>query len=126
MQILIVPQLKMAHRAFPDCSMYSCSKAAVDQLTKSMCLELGKHSIRVNSINLGGVWTPMWADSFQEGGTGRQNYDDFVSRVIQRIPAGKPFIPMEDVINTVLFISSDCTTMMTGANIALDGGYTVT
>jgi NAD(P)-dependent dehydrogenase (short-subunit alcohol dehydrogenase family) len=92
-----------------------------------MCLELGKHSIRVNSINLGGVWTPMWADSFIEGGTGRQNYEEFVERVIKRIPTGKPFIPMDDVIHTVLFVaSSNNTSMLTGASIALDGGYTVT
>lgn len=116
----------MAHRAFKDCSIYSTSKAAVDQLTKSMCLELGQHSIRVNSINLGGVWTPMWATTFTSGGSGRQNYDEYAARVVQRIPAGKPFIPMEDVVNTVLFTASDCTSMLTGANIALDGGYTVT
>jgi len=116
----------MANRAFPDCSIYSSSKAALDQLTKSMCLELGKHSIRVNSINLGGVWTNIWADTFKEGGTGRQDYEAFVERVVKRIPAGKPFIPMGDVIHTVLFLASDLTSMLTGANVALDGGYSVT
>jgi len=68
----------------------------------------------------------MWAETFKEGGTGRQDYGAFVERVVQRIPAGKPFIPMGDVINTVLFVASDLTTMLTGANIALDGGYSVT
>jgi NAD(P)-dependent dehydrogenase (short-subunit alcohol dehydrogenase family) len=68
----------------------------------------------------------MWAESFKEGGSGRQDYQAFVDRVLKRIPAGKPFVPMEDVINTVLFVASDLTSMLTGANIALDGGYTVT
>lgn len=68
----------------------------------------------------------MWADTFKEGGTGRQSYQEFEARVTQRIPIGKPFVPMQDVINTVLFTASNLTSMLTGANIALDGGYTVT
>jgi len=119
---------RLAHRAINDCSIYSCSKAGVDQLTKCMCFELGKFGIRVNSINLGGVWTPMWASTFEEGAQSgeRASLDNFVNKMLPRIPAGKAFIPMEDVINTVLFTASDLTSMLTGANIPLDGGYTVT
>jgi len=117
---------RMARRAFPGCAIYSASKAAVDMLTKSMALELGPHNIRVNSINLGGVWTPMWADSFQEGGTGRADLEAFKARVLPRIPAGNLFVPMQDVVHTVLFAASGLTSMLTGENIALDGGYCVT
>ena len=116
----------MAKRAFADCAIYSASKAALDSITRSMALELGKYGIRVNSVNLGPVWTPMWADTLQEGGDGRSDLQAFVEKTKARMPSGNPFIPMDDVLNTVLFLASDLTTMLTGDNVALDGGYCIT
>jgi NAD(P)-dependent dehydrogenase (short-subunit alcohol dehydrogenase family) len=117
---------QMARKAFLDCAIYSASKAALDSITRSMALELGKHGIRVNSVNLGPVWTPMWADTFQEGGEGRADVEAFMARTKARLPSGNAFIPMDDVINTLLFLASDMTTMLTGENVALDGGYCIT
>lgn len=102
--------------ALEDHSAYCPSKAAVDMLTKCMALELGPHKIRINSVNPTVVWTPMaeknWSDPKKSG------------PLLSRIPLGK-FVAIEDVVNTVVFLLSDKSAMITGECIRVDGGLGV-
>ena len=49
-------------------SSYATSKAAIAGLTRNLCLDLGKHQIRVNSISPGAVDTPMLREGLLRGG----------------------------------------------------------
>lgn len=95
----------------PMLSAYVSSKWAVRGLTKTAAIELGKRSIRVNSVHPGGVDTPMIAGTDTEGGW-------YKRLPLSRI--GKP----DDIARTVLFLASDEAAYITGAELAVDGGAT--
>lgn len=101
-------------RALHNHTAYCSSKAAVDMLTKVMCLELGPHKIRVNSVNPTVVWTEM----------GRKEWGDPArsAPLMARIPLAK-FAEIEDVVNATLFLLSDKSSMTSGAALLLEGGY---
>lgn len=94
-------------------------------LTKTMAVELGPHKIRINSVSLGCVWTPAF-EKFVNlfGGVG--NLDAILSNVKARTPLGEPILPMDEVVNTILFVLSNISSMMTGENVVLDGGFCAT
>ncbi|UYV75823.1 DCXR [Cordylochernes scorpioides] len=102
--------------ALPDHTVYCASKAALDQITKVMALELGPHKIRVNSVCPTVVNTAMgrlaWSDP------------DLVTRTTAKIPLGR-FCEVEDVVAAVMFLLSDGAAMITGSCLPVDGGYTV-
>jgi len=111
-----------ALRAVEGTAIYCASKAAVDMLTKSLALELGKHQIRANSINLGFVLTPASKRVFG-------SHSDDEVRIIMaphfnKIPYNNNFLPIDEVVNTVLFVASDLSKSLTGSCISHDGGLT--
>ncbi|XP_033760869.1 L-xylulose reductase-like [Pecten maximus] len=99
--------------AFQDYSSYGASKGAVDMITKIMCLELGPHKIRVNSVNPTSVRTRMsekgWGDPAKSGPK------------LARTPLNK-FAKLEDVVNATLFLLSDKSAMVNGTSMLLEGG----
>ena len=92
---------------------YNSSKWAVRGMTKTAALELGQHNIRVNSIHPGGVNTPM----------GNPMGDDsmvnmaFTHQALPRI--GAP----SEIAAAALFLASDDASYITGAELAVDGGW---
>lgn len=116
-------------RTLSNYSVYCAAKAASDMLAKGMAVELGQHKIKVNSISLGCVWTPTF-QNFVELCGGKGNMDTILATVKARTPMtgseDHPIIPMEDVVNTILFMSSDLCGMMSGENVVLDGGFCAT
>lgn len=94
--------------------LYSSSKWAVRGLTKTAALEFGPHGVRVNSIHPGGVDTAMGNPMGQTGDERHWAYD----RVpLQRI--GEP----EEIAAASLFLCSDDASYITGAELAVDGGW---
>jgi NAD(P)-dependent dehydrogenase (short-subunit alcohol dehydrogenase family) len=95
---------------------YCASKAAMDAITRSLCLEFGPHGIRVNSVNPTVTLTPMaeqaWADP------------DKSAAAIRGIPLGR-FAQVEEVVAPVLFLLSDGASMVSGVALPVDGGYTI-
>lgn len=95
---------------------YCASKAALDQLTKVLALELAAYQIRVNSVNPTVVLTEM----------GKKAWGDPVvaDAMKAKIPLGKFCVP-EDVVKAVLFLLSEDASMITGVQFPIDGGYTI-
>lgn len=92
---------------------YGASKWGVRGLSKVAAVELGTDRIRVNSVHPGMVYTPMTA---QIGiATGNGNYPN--------TPMGRVAVP-EEIAGTVGFLLSDDAGYVTGAEIAVDGGWT--
>ncbi|GAA0349261.1 glucose 1-dehydrogenase [Oceanobacillus sp. FSL W7-1281] len=94
-------------------SPYTAAKGALRSLSKSAAVEYGKDKIRVNSVHPGIIETPMTADSFADA---TPYYQTFT-----QLPYfGNP----EDVAYGVLFLASDESRFMTGAELVIDGGWT--
>jgi 3alpha(or 20beta)-hydroxysteroid dehydrogenase len=93
---------------------YSASKWAVRGLTKAAALEFGPHGVRVNSIHPGGVDTSMGNPQQLD----RSQLKDGYNRVpLQRI--GAP----EEIAQVSLFLCSDESSYISGAELAVDGGW---
>ena len=103
-----------ATRASPTSSVYSCTKAALDMLTRNMATELGPHNIRVNSINPGLVLTPMIERVVGDTEALRQTY-------ISLSPI-KRLVELDDVVNATIFLLSDQSAMITGVSLPVTGG----
>jgi NAD(P)-dependent dehydrogenase (short-subunit alcohol dehydrogenase family) len=106
-----------AFQALEGHAAYCASKAGLDQLTKVMAVELGKHGIRVNAVNPTVVMTEMgkraWSDP-EKGGP-----------MLKRIPLGR-FAECEDIASVVCFLLSDAAGMLNGLALPIDGGFLAT
>ncbi|XP_042236129.1 3-oxoacyl-[acyl-carrier-protein] reductase FabG-like isoform X2 [Homarus americanus] len=104
-------------RAFPGVLAYNLSKAAVDQFTRCVALELADKKVRVNSVNPGVVKTELQ----KRGGLGPEAYAAFLERTKQTHALGRPGEP-EEVAATIAFLASDDASFITGASVPVDGG----
>jgi NAD(P)-dependent dehydrogenase (short-subunit alcohol dehydrogenase family) len=97
-------------------SMYSASKGAINGMMKNMAFDLGSKGIRVNSVNPGMVETHI----FDAGTiTPEQLEEDKKRYPLKRY--GKP----EEVAYAVIYLLSDASCWVTGSNLIIDGGYTL-
>ncbi len=95
-------------------SAYTASKAAVSHMTKNAALTYVADNIRVNSLHPGIIDTPMIAAQ-----------DKAITDAIVAITPMKRLGRPEEIANGVLFLASDESSYMTGAELVIDGGYTV-
>lgn len=102
----------------PQCqAAYNASKAAVIHMTKSLAIEWIDKGIRVNSLSPGYVATPMSIDP------------DFVEPEL--MAAWQPLFPMhrmakpEELCGAIIWLCSDSAGYTTGADIIIDGAYSV-
>ena len=95
---------------------YVASKGAMLGLTKSLARELGSFNVRVNAVSPGAVVSEaenrVFADRLQQ-------YNDW----ILENQCLKDRIQASDVADLVIFLASDRSRMITGQNIAVDGGW---
>ncbi|XP_026495881.1 D-erythrulose reductase-like [Vanessa tameamea] len=103
--------------ALKDHALYSASKAALDALTRAMALELGPYGIRVNSVNPTVIMTAMakvgWSDPVKS------------SEMLAKIPLGR-FGEVSEVVNAVVFLLSEKSSMINGVELPIDGGFLAT
>jgi 3alpha(or 20beta)-hydroxysteroid dehydrogenase len=102
----------------PYLTGYTSTKFAIRGMTKVAALELGPHGIRVNSVHPGMIETDMVKDA--AGG-----HDVDLSPAAKRIALRRMGQP-DDVAEVVLFLASDRSSYVTGAELAADGGATAT
>lgn len=100
----------------PDRSAYSTSKGAVLQLTRTLALEWAPFNITVNCILPGPFHTEM-------NRTLSENPEVY-KLFLAKIPLGRWGNP-EELGGLVVFLASDAASFITGAGIAIDGGWTV-
>jgi 3-oxoacyl-[acyl-carrier protein] reductase len=104
----------VARTAIPTASVYSATKAAVDQITRVLAKELGPKKIRVNAINPGGVETEGLHSAGIAG-------SDFEKDMVARTPLGRIGQP-NDIAPVAVFLASAASGWMTGEVIGVDGG----
>ena len=109
-----------SHLGYPPFFAYSAAKGAVRSMTKSVamhCQQKG-YGIRCNSVHPGSIETPM-----VQGAMGRPGEEQAVPEGV--LPAGAIGAP-KDVANMILYLASDESRFVTGAEFVIDNGLTVT
>lgn len=104
-------------------SNYGSAKAAVNQFTRCMAIELAPHNIRVNALAPGFVNTPM---SVYNGVNELEN-PRFLQQYVaeRRIPLARASHP-DEIAGSVLFLASADSSYVTGHVLVADGGLTCT
>jgi 3-oxoacyl-[acyl-carrier protein] reductase len=100
--------------SMPLRSAYCSSKFGLLGLTKVAAVELAEYGVLVNAVGPGVTETELTVNVL-----GRKKMDE----IAQTVPA-KRLATVEDISNTVLFLSSDLNTYIVGQNLIVDGGYT--
>lgn len=102
----------LGHVGQVSVSAYAAAKGGVVNMTRAAAVTYADRGIRVNAVCPGYIDTPILDDTPQE----------VLNHLVSMVPAkrlGKP----EEVANCVLFLASDESTFVTGANLLTDGGY---
>ena len=98
-------------------SIYSASKGAIDGAVKSLAVELASRKVRVNSLVSGGLETEMHTESLKNMGP------EELAAYEKRFPLG--YGSAEDVAYAAAFLLSDAAKWITGTNLVIDGGLTI-
>jgi 3(or 17)beta-hydroxysteroid dehydrogenase len=114
-------------KPFPGAGAYGASKAAVRLLSKIAAVECqdASNGVRVNVVTPGGVKTPMWEamDFFrglvaQHGGA-----EEAFAALAGPIPS-QQFYSADEIAQTILYLASDESSHLTGAELIMDRGHT--
>ncbi len=113
-------------KAYPFTGHYVAAKHGVVGLMRSFAVELGQHSIRVNSVHPTHVNSPMLMNEKtyrmfrpELANPGPEDLEP-VCRTFHVLPI--PWVTPEDISNAVLFLASDEARYITGVTLPVDGG----
>ncbi|XP_039962181.1 3-oxoacyl-[acyl-carrier-protein] reductase FabG-like [Bactrocera tryoni] len=107
-------------RANAGFSVYCTSKAALDQFTRCIALDLAPKNVRVNAVNPGMVVTKF----YQGLGISEEVYAKYVEHSKTTNPLGRVG-ETKDVADAIVFLASDNSSFITGATLPIDGGRNV-
>lgn len=110
---------RLARIAVPGMAVYGAAKGALSALTRGAAIDLAPYGIRVNTVAPGFTETPLlraWFDQQPDPQAARGEADS-------AIPLGRVATPA-DVAYAVAFLAGDEAGHITGASLAIDGGYT--
>jgi NAD(P)-dependent dehydrogenase (short-subunit alcohol dehydrogenase family) len=112
---------RLASIGVPTMALYSASKGALLALTRAAAVELAPHRIRVNAVAPGMTRTPLiaaWIAAQEDPAATERD-------ATAAIPQGRFATPAE-VAAAIAYLASDEAAHVTGASLAVDGGYTAT
>ena len=93
---------------------YAASKGGLEQLLRTLAVELSEYDITINTINPGRIVTNMTHDLTSD--------DDSKSSILSRIPKRR-FGQPQDILSAIDFLLSTSSSYITGQSIIIDGGW---
>ena len=103
-----------AHNGGPGHTTYNATKAALRSLARTLTAELRHRHIRANAISPGPTATQGFSDFFNGD-------EDAIARVAEQIPVGRIGRP-DEIATAVLFLASEESSFVAGAELVVDGG----
>jgi len=100
------------------CQAYCCTKGAIEAFTRSLAIDESKNGVRVNEIKPGHIVTDI-SDKLIEERDDRRGFSDYMDKIQFLGRGGKP----EEIAYAALFLASDWSGFMTGAELRVSGGY---
>ncbi|MBO0778151.1 MAG: SDR family oxidoreductase [Ktedonobacteraceae bacterium] len=110
---------RLASVGVPTMTIYGASKGALLSLTRGAAIDLARDSIRVNAVAPGLTQTPL----FEAWLASQPQPEQFKEATVATIPQRR-FATPEDVASAILYFALDESAHVTGASLAVDGGYT--
>jgi NAD(P)-dependent dehydrogenase (short-subunit alcohol dehydrogenase family) len=107
----------VASKGFAANSVYSATKAAVRSFARTWTTDLKARRIRVNAVSPGSIDTPGLNDLLASSETGQQR----AKMIASAVPLGRFGAPSE-IAKAVVFLASDDSSYITGAELFVDGG----
>ena len=102
--------------ALKEESVYCMTKAAINHLTRCLAFEWAAHKINVNSVAPTFIWTDGTRPYLSEA--------KHHAHTVGHIPLGRIGEPI-DVVGAVIFLASPASSLITGANLLIDGGWSL-
>ena len=135
---LVVPQMRRrgwgrivntasAHSlvASPNKAAYVAAKHGIAGLTKTVALETATSGITVNCISPGYVWTPLVEGQIPDTMKARgMTREQVLNDVLLTAQPTRRFVTVDEVAALALYLCRDEAVSITGANLAMDGGWT--
>ncbi|HLW71506.1 MAG TPA: SDR family oxidoreductase [Candidatus Binataceae bacterium] len=109
----------VANAGTPIFPSYAVAKGGIQTLTRCLALELAPHNIQVNSLMPGWFDTDM-TDWIRNG----PEYAELLKEMVTRTPRGR-FGEPQELAGAVVFLASRASDHMTGADLIIDGGFSV-
>ncbi|HEX2549302.1 MAG TPA: SDR family NAD(P)-dependent oxidoreductase [Gammaproteobacteria bacterium] len=114
-RMIFISSIAGDEMGYPGYAHYTASKSGMNGLMRTAAIEFAKYHVTVNSIDPGNILNQ------NEFTTSKADMDE----MIKSIPLGRIGKPI-DVANLALFLASDESGFITGQNIVIDGGETIT
>lgn len=105
-----------AHVATKAGIIYSMTKAAVVQMTKTLAVEWGQHGINVNAIGPWYIRTSMTEEKLKD--------EALVQKILSRTVIQRIADPI-DIVGAAVFLASEASSYVTGQTLFVDGGFTI-
>jgi NAD(P)-dependent dehydrogenase (short-subunit alcohol dehydrogenase family) len=109
-----------AHIGLPGTTVYGATKAAVVNMAKTMSADLAERGIRVNAVSPGPVETPIFGRAGISSEQSRQTKEWLQNQTLV-----KRMAEPEEIAEAVLYLSSDVSSFVVGAELVIDGGMTI-
>jgi len=107
----------VASKGLEASSVYSATKAAVRSFARTWTVDLKGRGIRVNAISPGPIDTP----GINNLGSTMEQIEEFKKNIVATVPMGRMGDP-DEIAKAVLFLASDDSSYVTGAELFVDGG----
>jgi NAD(P)-dependent dehydrogenase (short-subunit alcohol dehydrogenase family) len=103
--------------AGPNCPAYCASKGGLENLTRALAVEIGKHNINVNSLAPGNIATPL--NAHLRG----PDMGAYIAQMRALTPTGRDFLQPEELTGTAVYLASEDSDSVHGVTVTVDAGW---